>query len=237
MPDLDKLVRLAEVFGVSLDELVLDRKPQASAAAEQTAAESAVVSVPVYRPGRTVGVALMCTAAVIFLLTTLLGGLLTGLVLALPFVLWGGICLTARKRPGLWCAWTAYALIGGYLNFATGTRWSTILATFQPWADQIRTTLIVAWCLTACGLVLLAVTLWSFRGDQLLPSQRNSILLGAGWVVWLALLVIPLPLPPLQYIMSWNAVLLVWDWARFALLVLLAERTAALLRARHAART
>ena len=33
VPDLDKLVKLSQLFGVSLDELVLDRKPPYEAAA------------------------------------------------------------------------------------------------------------------------------------------------------------------------------------------------------------
>ena len=62
-------------------------------------------------------------AFLVLLLLTAVGGLLTGLVLALPFLLCAAICFLARRRPGLWCAWTMYSLADVYLICFTGLRW------------------------------------------------------------------------------------------------------------------
>ena len=116
VPDLDKLVKLSQLFGVSLDELVLDRKPPYEEAPPQEAPQEAPppVTVVVQRertPGRKVaGVVLLCMAFLVLLLLTAMGGLLTGLVLALPFLLCAAICFLARRRPGLWCAGVHWAV-------------------------------------------------------------------------------------------------------------------------------
>src|SRR5699024_12867295 len=73
VPDLDKLVKLSQLFGVSLDELVLDRKPPYEEAPPQEAPQEAPppVTVVVQRertPGRKVaGVVLLCMASLVLL--------------------------------------------------------------------------------------------------------------------------------------------------------------------------
>ena len=103
VPDLDKLVKLSQLFGVTLDELVTG---EAGSAAEEapletpaTPAAQAVVSGRM--PGRKIaGILLFCMAFLAFLIPTVLGGLLTGVILAVPFLECGIICFLARKRPG-----------------------------------------------------------------------------------------------------------------------------------------
>ena len=46
VPELDKLVRMHEIFGVTLDELVLEEKPQPEAGAEVPEPEVTVSTVP-----------------------------------------------------------------------------------------------------------------------------------------------------------------------------------------------
>ena len=109
VPELDKLVAMSRLFGVSLDELVLGE-------AQSDGAESVKAPEPETRPverGRSltqtiVGAVLLAVGALAFLLVTLLGGVLTGLVLALPFLLCGVICLAVRRGAGLWCAWLLF---------------------------------------------------------------------------------------------------------------------------------
>ena len=59
----------------------------------------------------TVGWVLLGFGALLTLLLAMLGDGLAGLLLASPLFLCGVICLVARKRPGLWCAW-ACGLLG-----------------------------------------------------------------------------------------------------------------------------
>ena len=100
-PELEKLIKLSETFGVSLDELVLDKKPQP----EQPAAPVPPVQKQAFPTRKIVGTILLCFGILFFFLLLLLGGdFLGGLVFSSPFLLCGTICLVFSKNIGLWCA-------------------------------------------------------------------------------------------------------------------------------------
>lgn len=181
VPDLDKLVKLSQLFGVSLDELVLDRKPPCEEAPREDLPPPVTVVVQRERtPGRKVaGVVLLCMAFLVLLLLTAVGGLLTGLVLALPFLLCAAICFLARRRPGLWCAWTMYSLADVYLICFAGLRWRFL---FVPatYAYYSGAHFISAAVQIALMLALIAATARSFRNAPLPAARRNKLLLLAG---------------------------------------------------------
>ena len=181
VPDLEKLVKLSQLFGVSLDELVLDRKPPCEEAPREDPPPPVTVVVQRERtPGRKVaGVILLCMAFLVLLLLTAVGGLLTGLVLALPFLLCAAICFLARRRSGLWCAWTMYYLADVYLICFTGLRWRFL---FVPatYAYYSGAHFISAAVQVALMLALIAATARSFRNAPLSAARRNKLLLLAG---------------------------------------------------------
>lgn len=181
VPDLDKLVKLSQLFGVSLDELVLDRKPPCEEAPREDLPPPVTVVVQRERtPGRKVaGVVLLCMAFLVLLLLTAMGGPLEGLVLALPFLLCAAICFLARRRPGLWCAWTMYYLADVYLICFTGLRWRFL---FVPatYAYYSGAHFISAAVQIALMLALIAATARSFQNAPLPATRRNKLLLLAG---------------------------------------------------------
>ena len=129
VPELDKLVKLSELFGVTLDELVLDKK-QPDPAVEP---ESKVAYMERQAPSstqRTVGAILLCFAALVWVLVSLFGDILAGLVLASPFAACGLICLFVHKNVGLWCLWVIYTFLDLYFRFATGTHWGVAFQAF-----------------------------------------------------------------------------------------------------------
>lgn len=181
VPDLDKLVKLSQLFGVSLDELVLDRKPPCEEAPREDPPPPVTVVVQRERtPGRKVaGVILLCMAFLVLLLLTAMGGLLTGLVLALPFLLCAAICFLARRRPGLWCAWTLYSLADVYLICFTGLRWRFLFVP-STYAYYSGAHFISAAVQITFMLALIAATARSFRNAPLPAARRNKLLLLAG---------------------------------------------------------
>ena len=181
VPDLDKLVKLSQLFGVSLDELVLDRKPPCEEAPREDPPPPVTVVVQRERtPGRkVVGVILLCMAFLVLLLLTAMGGLLTGLVLALPFLLCAAICFLARRRPGLWCAWTMYYLADVYLICFTGLRWRFLFVP-STYAYYSGAHFISAAVQITFMLALIAATARSFRNAPLPAARRNKLLLLAG---------------------------------------------------------
>lgn len=126
VPELDKLVKLCELFEVSLDELVRGEKPQEPETEAPEPAEPKEAS-----PVREVQIVREKTPIRLIVGGVLLGvGLLGSLILfvlagpagilPLPIALAGVICLVFRKNTGLICCWVIFALAAWYMRFATG---------------------------------------------------------------------------------------------------------------------
>lgn len=183
VPELDKLVKLSEIFGISLDELVLDKKQTE----QTTESEPQVIYVecPAPRSAQKIaGVVLLCFSALLWLMIALFGDIIAGLVLAAPFIGCGLICLLVRKNAGLWCAWVVYLFIEIYLRFASGVNWQYI---FFPhlYAGEWTIHLIVAWCMFAVFAVITTIT--AIRTRKAFPESIRNDLIGtvSGWVVYI----------------------------------------------------
>ena len=178
VPDLDKLVKMSRLFGVTLDELVTG----APAAQPEPVPASAVPSP--WSVQRIAAIILLCMACLVWLLLTALGGFLEGLILAVPFLICAVICFTAKRRAGLWCGWTVYLTVEFYIRWATGITWTLTLATphFTPEMNYIR--LAVAWVQLFVMLAMLLLTIRSFRTVRIpLENRRNLLRLVGGWVM------------------------------------------------------
>ncbi len=175
VPDLEKLLRLSEIFGITLDELV---KGTAEDQGEQkTESAPAAVSAPAGIPLRKiVGVLLLAIGALVLVLLTVLGGLFAGLLFGSPFLICGVICLVCEKHPGLWCAWAVLVLVDLYLRYATGIHWSSIFLTFR-WTPQMNyMRLLFAWLMFLVPLVLVAATAVILRRDRSTGEKQRLIL-------------------------------------------------------------
>lgn len=179
VPELDKLIRLSELFGVTLDRLVkgeaADEGPKQETSSPETA--EGTHHVPLART--VAGGVLLAVGAlgmVLLLLFVGLEGLLLGLFFVLPLVLWGIICLRARSRVGLWCAWALFLPQQVYWTYATGLTWEVVWWTAQWTPEQNYVRLAVAWVMLAARLALLLWTLWSFRRVRLTPKHSTVAL-------------------------------------------------------------
>ena len=193
VPDLDKLVKLSQLFGVSLDELVTGTGPQPKA---ETPPQQVVVSHRM--PGRKIaGTILFCMGFLAFLIPTVLGGLLTGVILAVPFLVCGIICFLAQKRPGLWCAWAVYLLAYIICYYGTGLGLGLLFFTFSCEAIGIPAYTIAAWVQVLMILALLIGTVRSFRTFSFPIVRRNGIILA---LVWSCFLVNRLSMSPIAHL-------------------------------------
>lgn len=185
VPELDKLVKLSEIFGVSLDELILDKK-QSEPVAEPEPKVIYVERVENRSPRKTAGVVLLCFAALVWLMCALLGGVLEGLVLAAPFAFCGLICMFVRKNVGLWCLWVVYLFIELYLRFATGINWMFVFLP-QVYGGGHTIHLIVAWALWLSFIALTLFTILRFRKSVLTSVKHNAVPAALCWAVYLLL--------------------------------------------------
>ena len=212
VPELEKLIRLSELFGVTLDALVRGEQAetQAENAAHAAPPQSAPTSpAPAVSHTRTVaGVILLCAL----------------------------VCFTAKRHVGLWCGWAVFISLDLYLRYATGLSWSTVFLTFRWEASWNYVRLAVAWAQFLGMLAMLLCTLRAYRALRLPVTKKRLVLLAAGWVIALAalpLLVDYVILPPLRGLWLSESrvfslvfpVSLLYSYARLALITVLLVRS------------
>ena len=193
IPELDKLLRLAELFGVTLDELVKGESAQPEAARgevpdkESAGAYTAAAPAARRETRQIVGTILLCFGALIGILIMLFAGTLAGFILALPLFVCGTICLTVRRRTGLWCAWALYLMVELYLRFAAGVVAGNIFQTFSRLIRLNPMRLAMSWSVVLALLALVACTLRSYRTLTLRWERRSIALLTIGWLAQLGI--------------------------------------------------
>lgn len=198
VPDLDKIIKLAELFGVSLDELVLNKGTEETTKeqkAENTTAQpdSVQPQIIIQKPpasGRKIaGTILLCMAFLVILVCTILAGaegLLAGILFASPFIICGIICFTITRHTGLWCAWAVYVCVDAYLRVATGIHWKIIRWTLHYSADMNYARLFVGWVEFVLMLVLMGWTIWTFAKEPGEIKKKTILFLVAGTVLVIA---------------------------------------------------
>lgn len=166
VPELDKLLHLAEIFGVTLDELVKGdgsepERPDAALPAPEPASGTA------WRPLRvTVGSVLLLFGALLALIFSLQGNSLRVVIMiALPFLGCGMVCLLFKELIPLWCGWCVFL----WMDFCNDL--------FPVFFWNYSATFV----LFALVLALLLSTGWCLRNRLLSSSKRRYVFFG-GWV-------------------------------------------------------
>ena len=125
VPDLDKLIKLSQLFRVTLDELVTGAEPQLKV-------ETPPVMVSPSMPGRKIaGIILFCMAFLAFLIPTVLGGILVGLILAVSVSSVRDHLLSRPKAAGLWCAWAGTWRFTSFATMAPASAGNLFFFTFS----------------------------------------------------------------------------------------------------------
>jgi len=205
VPDLAKIVKLSEVFEVSLDELVKGEKaPQGQRVSQgpetQQVSESgqwtrkAVTGLEVKSeynndrtglPGRKIaGIILFCMSFLVILFFTVLGGFISGIIYASPFWLCGILCFVLKKNVGLWCAWAVYALVDTCLAYLLGFSRAVALRGFGL---GLTFGSIFAWIMILTLGVLIAVTVIRFGKKPFPEGKKGYLGLFVPWVSWFVL--------------------------------------------------
>lgn len=254
VPELDKLIKLSQIFGVSLDELVgresgepgkRTEVPHGEEAAGRAAGEAdgagmaapaqpATAERPVMSPWparRIVGIILLCFGTLVWLLLGMVGGFLPAALYAAPFLLCGIICLVFRRNCGLWCGWALFFAFDLYLRLATGITWRLVWLTsvYDPSMNYLR--LLFAWLELLCLLLLLALTIFRFRNRKLVPTKKTFCGLAAAWLLFV-LTYLPLTLTAQDggMIRVINLLYTLRDWGRWVCLAFAATYSVRLLR-------
>lgn len=206
VPEISKLILMSELFGVTLDELVKgseeaisDEEAHEEVREEEPPREESAEVPPLPPPtqviyqrreGRVIaGYFFIFFAGLSILLLTILNAFAAGLVIAIPLFLCALICLTCRRRAGLWCAWLIYWVVTLYLLYATGVSsgsWIGYLIFDVLKYGEMTTQFIMSLVMLGVEIAMIAATIFSFRKVKYELSYKSLGLLGGGCIAYIA---------------------------------------------------
>lgn len=193
VPELEKLIKMAQVFGITIDELVTGEIKEEPAAPTPTPQPAPIQASPAKQglsAQQILGIVLLAFGGLCLIVFTVVGiftGLwLLGLFIALPFLLCGTVCLVCKKNVGLKCAWCLYIpmwLMGTIVMVNTVAAFG-IASIFQV-------------LLFVTGLVLTIITIRRMKIGQISLPGWAKILLTIAMILGLAITLIGM-LPPME---------------------------------------
>ena len=149
VPELEKLLKMSELFSVTLDELVGREAPTS----------------PVQRSSsrRTIGGVLLGFGLLSTLLLSILGGFIISIIVGMPFTVVGCILLSDSKEPLFHAMWGLFAVYAPLLYF--------FMLNFMGFGLYIK--------LLVIGIWLAALILWAIvrhKRDNLSRESRKLII-------------------------------------------------------------
>ena len=188
VPDLDKIIKLCDIFEISIDELVKGKHSQNECISEISINENndqKNLTAKNNSNSKTAGIILLCMAFITCLLCSFFSGFITGVILCSPFLVCGIICCVAKKNAGLWCAWAIYFMLDVYLRMATGIQRNSVYYVFYRANGQRYMTIsvIVGWALMISMAVLTCITVYRFKNNTFILNKKSKTLLIVGAAV------------------------------------------------------
>jgi transcriptional regulator with XRE-family HTH domain len=184
VPELSKLVKMAEIFEISLDVLVLGKE-------EETKEEIIRKEIPEVPPAPIaeirersrlkigfgfcfLGVGILIS----FLLLLLAGDFLAALIIFVPFGVSAFFCLKQFRHAALWCVESWYCWIAAYFYYATGCHWNAWLPRilfFSEFGIDIQTVLSFGFFLLL--VFFICMTVFVHRKENFEFSKKKHIVL------------------------------------------------------------
>ena len=182
VPDLDKIIKLSEIFHVSLDEHV---KGEAASSNESVQViKEVVIQSPQREPRKTAGIVLYFMGLLVFFLILFLAGSIGGILYSLPFFVCGTICFLFHQYVGLWCAWAVYLMSDAFMRMAMGITIGMVRHTLIWTQDMNYARLAIAWIFLAITLLLITITILIFMKKTLKVTASTNKHLTFGWICW-----------------------------------------------------
>lgn len=126
-PDLEKIIKLAEIFSVSLDELIKNEE-------KETTLVNSSEQNPITQTNtreKKIGKGLLIAGVISVFAFLLLGLGITGFFIAIPLFACSIIYYKAKSNHFLYCLWAIIPLADLFIRFAMGISWSIIKQTLE----------------------------------------------------------------------------------------------------------
>ncbi len=174
VPDLQKIIRLSEIFEISVDDLIKSEKPQPEA---ETKTEY-IVKHERIENRKIAGIILICMS---FLLTILF--LPAGIIYASPLIICAIICFACKKDIALKCIWVAYLFADIFFRFATGTRAWNILYIFS-WSNNLssqKIAAVISFAVMLAVIIATVIVLSKRPVEDIVKTKKNML---KYWGLW-----------------------------------------------------
>lgn len=176
VPDLQKIIKLSEIFEISVDELIKGEKAQAEA---QTQNQTEYIVKHERMEGRKIaGIILTCMS---FLLTVLF--LPAGIIYASPLIICAVICFVCKNDVLLKCIWVGYLFADVFFRFATGTRPWNILYIFR-WPDNLtsqKIAAVISFAVMLAVIIATVIVLAKRTVEDVTKVKKNTV---KFWCLW-----------------------------------------------------
>ncbi len=200
VPDLDKIIKLCEIFEISMDELVRDKKISEAGAEEQNKSTSDTFTDIPEPKSKTAGILLFGMAFFTILIFAIIGNVGAGLVFSIPFIVCAVICLISKRHAGLWCAWAVLAMVMLFCMFTMGQRHVIFSFFHYNLSDpSMSMALIIGWAQNIALIILTGITIWRFRDKPFSWTKRNKVLLIAGIIALICVKFLQIMLPIVRF--------------------------------------
>jgi transcriptional regulator with XRE-family HTH domain len=184
-PDLEKIVKLADIFNVSLDELIKNEEkeetivdtPEASLTSQSNTRE------------KKIGKGLLIAGIISIVLFLFSGFGFTWLLVAIPLFICSIIHYKAKNDHLFYCLWVIIPLADLFIRFAMGISWSMIKETLE-WNELLNPgRLVIAWVqfIVISCLILFSIIKLSKRNIDINKKfKSNFIAAFIGFIFLLA---------------------------------------------------
>ena len=183
VPELSKLVKMAEVFGISLDALVLGKEDEKKEAVEEPKVseikEDTAPRIEKVRESSRMktgfgffflGVGTLLS----FLILLLTADILATLLIFTPFGLCAFFCLRQFRHAALWCADSWYICIMAYFCYATGTYWTPdIISLIHIDVLGLRMQTIMSFVFFFMLIFFICLTVFAYRKENFGFSEKK----------------------------------------------------------------
>lgn len=164
-PDLDRLVKLADIFGISLDELIREGTPVTPTPQKESPLSMRKI----------VGLLLLMLGIQFTIPAFIYGfGFNYYLLFVLPFLLSAGTCFLFKTHLFIKCAWLVFFCFDITTRFSTGTHWGIIVQTFRAESVLNPYSLLLGWVKFISIIVMIEITAFIFRKAPISNNQKHN---------------------------------------------------------------
>ena len=185
VPELSKLIKMSELFQVTIDVLVKENSTKDMDSHNKTQAilEELHITIATRKISGTI---LLSLGYITFLIITMKLGIsnfVFSCLLSSPLIICGIICFSFKNHLLLWCSWGVFFSIDVYLRFGTGLNWKVIFNTYRWTYSMNYMRLAIGWIQFLVLLILTCITLVKFRHKPYPIQDKTKLCIISSWII------------------------------------------------------